>query len=250
MPRIAYTILRGIIKFKGADVMRKVQTYAIQKDGYQFLLFLIVLLASILTGAQHVNAQTSVDGLSYAPNVYYQMYDYAGEGNEFASQDVHLQYPPDENGIYQFSVSNGGTTIVFVYQMSSEGVYELAYFPETYDVSDLRGHADATDSQKSLVFPATLAVGQEFNRGYRSEQAYRVIDILPTFELLEATYYNVVVVEPVVHPEGGEQRFYYAPHIGHIMDEFIFTEDDENYPVTTSLDTLKGPTYVWPADFK
>lgn len=230
--------------------MRNYQTRTMLRDSAAFFWLLLLLLVAMLIGARQVNAQTEVDGLSYAPNVYYQVYDYAGEGNEFASQEVVLQYPPNDNGVYQFSVGNGGTTIVFVYQLSNEGVYELAYFPENYDTTDLRDHADATDIQKSLVFPATLSIGQEFNRGYHANEAHKVVDILPTFELLGATYYNVVVIEPVDHPEGGEQRFYYAPHIGHIMDEFIFTEEGEYYPVTTSLDTLKGPTYVWPSDFE
>lgn len=230
--------------------MENYHTRTLPKEHYHYFWLLLILLAAILTGIRDVNAQTEVSGLSYAPNVYYQVYDYVGEGNEFASQEVKLQYLPNENGVYQFSVSNGGTTIVFVYQMSIDGVYELAYFPETYDQTDLRNHADAIDEQKSLILPATLSIGQEFNRGYRANEAYRVVDILSTFELLGATYYNVLVIEPVTQPEGGEQRFYYAPNIGHIMDEFIFTEEAEYYPVTTSLDALKGPTYIWPSDFE
>lgn len=230
--------------------MKNKQAGTIFKVAYRYVLLLCLLLVTLLAGGRDVDAQTEVKGLSYAPNVFYQVYDYLGDGNEYASQVVNLQYPPNDQGVYQFSVSNGGTSIVFVYQLSKEGVYELAYYPENYDAKDLRNHADATDSQKSLVFPATLSVGTEFKRGYRQEETYRVVDLLPTFELEGATYYNVLVVEPVNHPEGGEQRFYYAPNIGHIMDEFIFTENDDYYPVTTSLDTLKGPTYVWPTDFE
>jgi len=72
---------------------------------------------------------------------------------------------------------------VFVYQLSKEDLYELAYCPENYDSKDLRNHADATDSQKSLVFSATLSVGTEFKRGYHQEATYRVMDLLSTFEL-------------------------------------------------------------------
>ncbi|MGO4927745.1 hypothetical protein ACTQ45_04195 [Fundicoccus sp. Sow4_D5] len=230
--------------------MRNKQAGEIYKERDRYVLVLCLLLMTFLAGGRDANAQTEVKGLSYAPNVFYQVYDYLGDGNEYASQVVNLQYPPNDQGIYQFSVSTAGTSIVFVYQLSKEGVYELAYYPENYEDTDLRNHADATDSQKSLVFPATLSVGTEFKRGYRKEETYRVVDLLATFELEGATYYNVIVVEPVNHPEGGEQRFYYAPNIGHIMDEFIFTENDDDYPVTTSLDTLKGPTYVWPTDFE
>lgn len=208
----------------------------------------MMLIIGLLSTPHFIHAQESVDGLDYAPNVFYQTYQYEGEGNEFAGFETTLQYFPDENGIYQFSVSSSGTTIIYIYQITSDGIYELAYFPETYDKQDLRQHADAKDELKSLVLPAKLTVGQKFNRGYQNLQSYQVVDILDTFDLLDITYYNVVVIEPVNHPEGATQRFYYAPHIGHIMDEFIFT-DEESYPITSSLYTLRGPTYIWPTDF-
>ena len=210
------------------------------------LLFSVLVLLSIVgSNVNLAKAQTSMDGLLYAPNVYYQEYVYEGDGMEFAAQDVTLQYAPDENGVYQFSVANAGTTIVFVYQLTDTGVIELAYFPETYDSLDLRYHEDSTDDRTALVLPADLVVGEVFYRGYQGDEAYQVVEVLPTFELLGITYENVVVVEPVTHPEGGVQRFYYAPRIGHIMDEWIFTgEDEAAHPITTSLNYLRGPTNV------
>lgn len=210
---------------------------------YRFIVILLSLLVAFVAGLmmRQVNAQESVNGLDYAPNVFYQEYKYDGEGNEFASQNIELQYSPDKNGVYQFSVENGGTTIVYVYMLTDVGVVELAYFPETYGSEDLRYHSDVLDDLVSLVLPAELTVGEVFNRGYHEKEAYHVVEILPTFELLGVTYYDVVVIEPVTHPRGGEQRFYYAPQIGHIMDEWLFSEDGESYPITTSLNYLRGP---------
>lgn len=216
---------------------------AADRFAYRMRVILLSLLLVLAAGLMltKVSAQETVDGLLYAPNVFYQEYHFDGEGNEFAAQEVVLQYSPDDNGVYQFSVSNGGTTIVFVYQLTEAGVIELAYYPETYESTDLRYHDDATDDLTSLVLPANLTVGQTFYRGYHGDEAYHVIGILPTFELLGVTYYDVIVLEPVTHPEGGEQRFYYAPQIGHIMDEWLFSEEGEAYPITTSLNYVRGP---------
>lgn len=211
------------------------------------LLFGVLILLGVLsTNVGSVKAQTSVNGLLYAPNVYYQEYIYDGDGMEFAAQDVKLQYAPDENGVYQFSVANAGTTIVFVYQVTDAGVIELAYFPETYESVDLRYHEDATDDLTALVLPAELTVGEVFYRGFQGDEGYHVVEILPKFDLLGIRYEEVVVVEPVTQSEDGEQRFYYAPRIGHIMDEWIFTGevDEEAHPITTNLNYLRGPMNI------
>jgi len=86
------------------------QAAAIFKESYRYVLVLCLLLVKLLVDGRNVDAQTEVKGLSYAPNVFYQVYDYLGDGNEYASQVVNLQYPSNNQGGYQFSVSNEGTS--------------------------------------------------------------------------------------------------------------------------------------------
>lgn len=206
---------------------------------YFQLVWLILLTITMNGQLTSVTAQDAVSGLDYAPGLYYQFYDYSGEGNEFVPYKSYFDYAPDEAGIYQISVDNTGTTVSYVYQIREDGIYELAYFPESYEQNDFRYSEDATDGIDALFLPASLEVGTTFSRGYKADQDYVVTDILAEFELEDITYYNVVVIESTF--ETGEvQRYYYAPKIGEIYSEYVI---DESMSFTTTINILRGPTY-------
>lgn len=207
-------------------------TFTLLLSGFSLLTIIPNFNASPTIVSAQENAAT-VNASDYALGMYYPFYDYNGVGNEFAPFSLTLDYRPDENRIYQVSRANSGNTISYVYQITDEGIYELAYFPNSYDGQDFRGHADALDAQKSLYLPATLQVGDTFNRGYRKEQSYTVTDILAEYNLDGTIYENVLVIESN-YPEGQVQRFYYAPQIGEIYSEYIY--DEAGNSVTTSLD--------------
>ncbi|UUX34688.1 hypothetical protein [Fundicoccus culcitae] len=206
------------------------------------LVLIVITLFLLSLGIQplKVNAQTSVNAVDYTPGLFYQFYDYSGEGNEYAPFTMTLDYIPDEQGIYQVSRATAGTTVSYVYQLTEEGIYELAYFPESYDQEDFRYHTDATDESKSLYFPLTLEVGATFSRGYQDMQDYVVTDILPVYNIEDIEYYNVVVIE-TTFDSGEIQRYYYAPKIGEIYSEYLMS--DEMGGVTTWLNILRGPSY-------
>lgn len=200
------------------------------------MLFVFTLPVHTVSAVQEI-----VDTRLYAPYAFYQHYDYPGEGNEFVPFQAKLQYAPDENGVYQASVSTAGTTVVYVYQLSKSGVFELAYFPENYGDEDMRNHPDAVDDIKSLVFPASLHVGDDIVRGYsQHKETYTVANIEANYSIGDAWYPNVLVLEKV-GTEGYTQRLYYAPGVGVIKDEYI---DDEfpDAPMVAQLETIKGPS--------
>lgn len=196
------------------------------------ILFAAVFFTSPSSAVTAEEAIESVDTSDYAPGLFYPYYDYKGEGMEFAPFTLTLDYEPDEDGIYQVSRANAGNTVSYVYQLTQDGVIELAYFPNSYEAEDFRYHEDSLDEQVATFFPVELAVGDTFKRGYRDEQEFTVTDILTEHEVECETYHDVLVIETVM-PEGEVQRYFYAPEIGEIASEYIF--DDEGNAITTAL---------------
>lgn len=195
---------------------------------------LLLLNQGLLVQAQ--SNQQVVDGRDYAPYIHFLEYDFAGQGNEYASQVVRLQFGVNSSGYYQFSVNNSGTQIVYVYQITDEGVIEQAYFPETYYTHDFRNHADVHNNKTSLILPRQIYEGLEFKGGYSDQDTYRVNEILSSIKIHDATYYDVVVLELVTPADQGTSLFYYAPGVGLIYRSF----EHEDFAVTTSLRGFKG----------
>lgn len=181
----------------------------------------------------------SVSGFDYAPYLFYRDFDYYGTGNEFAGYKVTLDYPLNEDGVYQFRMQSSGTTIVYVYQLREEGLVELAYFPETYELVDLRQHPDSLDDLYSLILPNQLKIGDNFKSGYSQQSDYQVADIYPTYQVGESTYENVVVLTLSSDPET-QSYFYLAPGVGYVDYEFVF-KDDDMYSITEVLKSAKNP---------
>lgn len=196
-----------------------------------FMIFL-----NLLAPVSH--AAESVDSHEYAQGLFYLDMYYKGEGNEYVeSIEVHNEYLLDDQGVYQYSSGNGGTVVSHVIQLAEDGIYELAYFPESYEGKDFRYSEDAVDDQKSLVLPRYLSIGNKFSRGYRGEKQYVVEDIMEEFAVGDEVYKKVLVVAQ--QTEKGTHREYYAPGVGLVHEEDL----SDSYKMHSSLDSVVQPIY-------
>lgn len=161
-----------------------------------------------------VDANSSVvNSQEYAPYYFDTYYKFIADGMEFDDYEVDVYYPPNAEGIYQFNVDNYAINKIHIYQVNSDGIYELSYFLGEDAQQDFRYHPDSADNTKSLVFPPTLQVGQVFYQGYASQQAVTVTDILSSFEHQGEVYQNVVVTESFDESNNRTQT-YLAPQVG------------------------------------
>lgn len=163
--------------------------------------------------------EISVDYLSYIPYITFVNYQYQGDGSIFNLQDIIMEYTPDNDGIFQIAAFYGNNATAYVYQMSENGLYELAKFDDYNMVEDLRYTEVAKDASKSLVFPKNVKVGEKFQSGYANEIQKEVLDLLPTYTLGGMTFNQVLVIREDNSSTGESLIYYYAPDYGLILIE-------------------------------
>ena len=163
--------------------------------------------------------EISVDYLSYIPYITFVNYQYQGDGSIFNLQDIIMEYTPDNDGIFQIAAFYGNNATAYVYQMSENGLYELAKFDDYNMVEDLRYTEVAKDASKSLVFPKNVKVGEKFQSGYANEIQREVVDLLPTYTLGGMTFNQVLVIREDNSSTGESLIYYYAPDYGLILIE-------------------------------
>lgn len=148
-------------------------------------------------------------------------YQYLGDGSEFSSQDIIMEYTPDANGIFQVAAFTETKAVAYVYQIRGSGLYELAFFDNYNVVQDLRYSELANDGNESLILSSDLSVGSSFYSGYQNEKVRTVVDVIDYYVLGNTPYENVVIVSESQHVNGQaiQLNYYIAPNYGIVSVE-------------------------------
>lgn len=148
-------------------------------------------------------------------------YQYLGDGSEFSSQDIIMEYTPDANGIFQVAAFTETKAVAYVYQIRSSGLYELAFFDNYNVVQDLRYSELANDGNESLILSSDLSVGSSFYSGYQNEKVRAVVDVIDYYVLGNTPYENVVIVSESeqVNGQAIHLNYYIAPNYGIVSVE-------------------------------
>ena len=148
-------------------------------------------------------------------------YQYLGDGSEFSSQDIIMEYTPDANGIFQVAAFTETKAVAYVYQIRSSGLYELAFFDNYNVVQDLRYSELANDGNESLILSSDLSVGSSFYSGYQNEKVRTVVDVIDYYVSGNTPYENVVIVSESQHVNGQaiQLNYYIAPNYGIVSVE-------------------------------
>lgn len=173
------------------------------------------------TGIDNLNAQ-SVESISrsftdYIPYLQYNSYQYDGQ-NEHSTY-VLLEYGLDDQSVFQVSIlSDNGENSTKLYQVKSDGLYEVAHYDNLSQVSDLR-EGQSYNQNGSLVLSSNLSKGQSFRSGYNGEFERRIQAILPVWIKGKLKFEDVVVIEERGYENGQTIWYYYAPYFGLICKE-------------------------------
>lgn len=153
---------------------------------------------------------------------------YLGDGNEYASYQARTQWHNDNTvSIYE---DNGGTVVIRTYRITEDSIHlikEQAEYYETYSPTD--------EELKSLPIISTILqtpieTGKTFDE-------WTVVSIDQTLETPYKTFDDVIVLEKT-DESGALQRKYFVQDFGEIKREFIMKENDAEFSVTSTLESV------------
>lgn len=162
----------------------------------------------------------------FVPYAQFLNYQYQGDGAEFASQDIIMEYTPDANGVFQVAAFTETKAVAYVYQIRSSGLYELAFYDNYYNVQDLRYSELANDGNESLILSSDLSVGTSFYSGYQNEKVRTVVDVIDYYVSGNTPYENVVIISESKNVNGQSVKlnYYFAPFYGIVSVEQTYSD--------------------------
>ena len=155
--------------------------------------------------------------------------NYLGDGNEYASYQARTQWHNDNTvSIYE---DNGGTTLLRTYRISDESIDLIQEQGEFYD------EFNPTDEELqelpilSTFLKLPLEVGEVFDD-------WEIISVDQTLETPFQLFEQVIVLEKT-DDTGAIQRRYITEQYGEIKREFIMLEEDIEFIVTSTLESVE-----------
>jgi hypothetical protein len=156
--------------------------------------------------------------------------NYLGDGNEYASYQARTQWHNDNTvSIYE---DNGGTTLLRTYRVSDESIDLIQEQGEFYD------EFNPTDEELqelpilSTFLKLPLATGEVFDD-------WEIISVDQTLETPFQLFEQVIVLEKT-EDTGAIQRKYIVEQYGEIKREFIMLEEDNEFIVTSTLESVES----------
>lgn len=147
----------------------------------------------------------------YMPMKVGYIWEYEGEGNEYASYTSKIEFA--ENNRYQEARDNGGTVMANIYEVTEDSIIHVYQMGESYESKNLL--KEKTNLQDT-VLKRPIQVG---NKWISEENSYEIIDTKATITVPYGTFNDCVVVKRT-YKEGGEDYYHYAEGVGLVQSEF------------------------------
>lgn len=153
---------------------------------------------------------------------------YLGDGNEYASYQARTQWHNDDTvSIYE---DNGGTVVIRTYRITEDSIHlikEQGEYYETYSPTD--------EELQSLPIISTI-LQTPIETGITFDE-WTIVSIDQTLETPYKTFDEVIVLEKT-DESGAVQRKYFVQDFGEIKREFIMQENDAEFSVTSTLESV------------
>ncbi|MCC5894569.1 MAG: GerMN domain-containing protein [Alkalibacterium sp.] len=163
----------------------------------------------------------------WLPKTENTLFDYEGDGIEYASFTRYPQFAHEDT--YQFVEATSGTDVVFVYEYSDDEVRERFVRPETYfrdDVMDTGLSSSQEDHEIILQLPIEMGHSWESPTGSTSEITDVEFEIDTEFGTFEA-------IEVTRTIDDNDIIYYYAEGIG--LVERVSNPGDDEMEITSTL---------------
>ncbi len=197
------------------------------------LLFIALLSALILTSCEDGNISEEPDNnvpdslsiQDYYPLTENTKYTYEGEGNEFASYEVYIDYL--NNNRIQTRTNNGGTELVRVLELSEGQLSELYSRGETYFRENF---IDDEYTAGKVLLKEPLKEGNSWSSGENSTSTITGID-----KEVVTPEGNIQAVEVTTETPQGTTIEYYAKDKGLVK----VINKGSGYEVTSTLSSIE-----------
>lgn len=168
-------------------------------------------------GQRETSDEASVDVRSYFPMMEGMVYNYAGEGNEFASFQREVIYVQDP--YMQVLDTNGGTVVAKVYRVLEDKVELMYQQEEFYQDTNIIDQLGEDKSPKEIILKGPIQVGTIWTSGGRKR---KIVGVNETLEVPVGIYHRVLVVRIASTDESNKSvtTEYFAENVGLIKREF------------------------------
>jgi uncharacterized protein (DUF302 family) len=147
----------------------------------------------------------------YMPMKVDYIWQYEGEGNEYASYTLRVEF--EEGNRYQLTRDNGGTVIADIYEVRKDSIVHVYQAGESYDHTNL---LKQPNNLEDIVLKLPIQVG---NKWVSEENSYEIIDTKATITVPYGTFNDCVVVKRT-YKDGSEDYLHYKEGVGLLQSEF------------------------------
>lgn len=196
-----------------------------KRFGCLLLLFCLTILSALpASGGTAATPPPS----TYFPVAENYVWEFAGEGIEFAAFTRRLEYRQADR--VQMSQWNGGTRLMMIFHVSANAVTQTFSQEEVYDNPQL---FDKPANKSTIILKAPLAVGAAWQNALDRRE---ILSVTRKLKLPAGVFDNVLVVKIVStdkqNLDDGYFLEYYAPNTGLVMQEYYGAN---NFKVVSKL---------------
>lgn len=184
------------------------------------LIFVFLLITATAIGCTAKQSETPAQPITpveekdiglYMPMKVGSIWEYEGEGNEYASYTLSVEY--EEENRYQLTRDNGGTVIADIYEVREDSIVHVYLAGESYDHTNL---LKQQNNLEDIVLKLPIEVG---NKWVSEENSYEIIDTKATLIVPYGTFNDCVVVRRT-YKDGSEEYMSYKEDVGMLQSEF------------------------------
>lgn len=196
------------------------------------ILFIIMILTLLVTSCDRGNVEEEPnipDALNikdYFPLTENTKYTYEGEGNEFASYTVYIDYLKDNR--IQTRTNNGGSELVRVLELNDNQLTDLFFRGETYFRENF---TDDEYSSGKVLLKEPLEEGNSWSSGEDSTSTITSIN-----KEVVTPEGNVEAIEVTTESQQGTTIEYYAKDKGLVK----VINKGEGYEITSTLSSIEN----------
>jgi hypothetical protein len=176
-------------------------------------------------GSNNIEETLTVE--DYYPFIENRRMYYEGIGNEYASQEVYVDFI--ENNKIQLRSSNGGTVVAKVLEISNGELKVVNSKEEFYYRQNIMEEV-SEENKEEIMLKEPLVVGTAWETSNGNKKSITAVD-----EKISTPYGNLIAIEVTEEGEDFESKEYYSKDIGFVKSVFI----GNDFEVSTSLATIE-----------